>query len=600
MPHPPTGGKAGRRRNRGANKMSQGTDTDRSARTPQYGMKVEKGITVRMRDGVRISLCVYRPDAPGRFPALFAASPYQYEMDEVPAYPLFLWRETGPVEWYVGQGYAYVHADVRGSGQSEGEFSFMGREEQHDYVELIAWIVQQGWCNGRVGGIGQSYYAMAQWLMATMNPPGLACIVPYDGLVDQYRCSNYHGGIFCSYRSVWYTSLRADNQHRLAGKQGRAPMRFDLVGAITEHTLDDEFWRERSPYWRLKDIRVPVLSIGHWGKMGLHLRGNILGYEELTCPKKLVVTGARNTFEAHKMFDQVEFHETECLPFYDLHLKGSNNSFMDASPVRLFVRGANVWRSQEEWPPKRATYTPYYLRKGPSGSVTSLNDGGLSADQPGADEAATSYTYPDWEWVNGVVVTGPDGRPDFTKRRADLHLRAAGGRPRGHRPDRAQAVRLVERDRHPVHRQARRPASAGRGGARQGRATGVHPGVEGLAQGLAPREGRGALDPDAAVLHPHQSAADRAGRDLPVRHRGAAGFLRVQAGPPHPARARQRRFTGDRRGVLASLSPEPDGQRHHPSRRRPCIVPLVAGGWIIAVQSIKRTACHPNAQGGQR
>ena len=379
-------------------------------------MKVEKGITVTMRDGVRISLCVYRPDAPGQFPALFAASPYQYEMDEVPAYPLFLWRETGPVEWYVGQGYAYVHADVRGSGQSEGEFCFMGREEQADYVELIAWIVKQDWCSGRVGGIGQSYYAMAQWLMACMNPPGLACIVPYDGLVDQYRCSNYHGGIFCSYRSVWYTSLRADNQHRLAGKHGRPPMRFDLVGAITEHTLDDEFWRERSPYWRLKDIKVPVLSIGHWGKMGLHLRGNILGYEELNCPKKLVVTGARNTFEAHKMFDQVEFHEKECLPFYDLHLKGSNNSFMDAAPVRLFVRGLDQWRSEEQWPPQRATTVPYYLRKGPSGSVTSLNDGGLSSDAPPAGEASTSYTYPDWEWVNGVVVTGADGRPDHVKR----------------------------------------------------------------------------------------------------------------------------------------------------------------------------------------
>ena len=68
----------------------------------QYKMKVEKGVTVTMRDGVKISLCVYRPDAPGQFPTLFAASPYQYEMDEVPAYPLFLWRETGPVEWYVG------------------------------------------------------------------------------------------------------------------------------------------------------------------------------------------------------------------------------------------------------------------------------------------------------------------------------------------------------------------------------------------------------------------------------------------------------------------------------------------------------------------
>ena len=129
-------------------------------------------------------------------------------------------------------------------------------------------------------------------------------------------------------------------------------MKFDLVGAIIEHTLDDEFWRERSPYWRLDKIKCPVLSIGHWGKMGLHLRGNILGYEEVKAPKKLVVTGARNTFEAHKMFDQIEFHEKELLPFYDLHLKGKNNGFMEAEPVRLYVRGANVWRAEEQWPPK--------------------------------------------------------------------------------------------------------------------------------------------------------------------------------------------------------------------------------------------------------
>ncbi len=382
----------------------------------QYAMRVERGITVTMRDGVRISLAVYRPDADGRFPALFAASPYQYEMDEVPAYPLFLWRETGPVEWYVGQGYAYVHADVRGAGQSEGEFEFMGPNEQQDYLELIAWIVRQSWCSGRVGGIGQSYYAMAQWLMATYNPPGLACIVPYDGLVDQYRGSNYHGGIYCSYRSVWYTSLRADNQHRLAGRHGRPPMNFDLVGEIINHDLDDEFWRVRSPYWRLDKIKCPVLSIGHWGKMGLHLRGNILGYEEVKAPKKLVVTGSRNTFEAHRLFDQVDFHEKECLPFYNLHLKGANNGFMDAEPVRIFVRGANVWRAEEEWPPKRAMPVVYHLRKGPSGSVTSLNDGGLSIARPGAAEAATSYTYPDWEWVNGTAVIGPDGRVDPARR----------------------------------------------------------------------------------------------------------------------------------------------------------------------------------------
>ena len=382
---------------------------------PSQAMKVERDVKVTMRDGVRISLCVYRPLDERAVPVLFAASPYQHEFDAVPAFPLFPWRETGPVEWYVSRGYAYVHADVRGSGKSEGEFGFMDFTEQEDYVELIAWIAQQPWCTGRVGGIGQSYYAMAQWLMATRNPPALACIVPYDGLVDQYRCSNYHGGIFCNYRSSWYANLRADNQHRPAGAKGRPPMRFDLVGAITEHTLYDDWWRERSPFERLGEIKVPVLSIGHWGKMGLHLRGNILGYEELRSPKKLVITGAKNTFEAHHMFDQVEFHQKECLPFYDRYLKDIDNGFMSGA-AGACSSAAPMWREEPEWPLRRASYVPYYLRKGPSGSVTSLNDGGLSTEPPAQDEPATTYAYPDWEWMNGVVVTGPDGRPDAVRR----------------------------------------------------------------------------------------------------------------------------------------------------------------------------------------
>ena len=83
---------------------------------------------------------------------------------------------------------------------------------------------------------------------------------------------------------------------------------------------------------------------------------------------------------------------------------------MPSDPSQL--SGADVWREENEWPLPRATYVSYYLRGGPSGSVTSLNDGALSTEPPAQDAPATRYTYPDWEWKNGVVATGPDGRPD--------------------------------------------------------------------------------------------------------------------------------------------------------------------------------------------
>ena len=148
-----------------------------AAKAKRYGMKVEDPVFVTMRDGVRIACRIYRPDAPGKFPALFAASPYQYETDDLPHSTLFLWREVGPVEWYVrDQGYIYIHMDVRGSGQSGGVYNLLDKEEQQDYCECIEWVARQEWCDGNVGGLGQSYYAWSQWFMGIVNPPSLKCI----------------------------------------------------------------------------------------------------------------------------------------------------------------------------------------------------------------------------------------------------------------------------------------------------------------------------------------------------------------------------------------------------------------------------------------
>ena len=117
--------------------------------------------------------------------------------------------------------------------------------------------------------------------MATLNPPGLACIAPYDGLVDQYRCSNYHGGIYLQlpHRAGTSTCASTTSIARPASQAARR-MRIDLVGddrrRIRSTTTGGASARRSGGS---HDIKVPVLSIGHWGKMGLHLRGNILGYE---------------------------------------------------------------------------------------------------------------------------------------------------------------------------------------------------------------------------------------------------------------------------------------------------------------------------------
>ena len=54
---------------------------------PKYKVKVEKDVFIKMRDGVHVAVDVYRPDATGEFPALYASSPYQKDLYHLPACP---------------------------------------------------------------------------------------------------------------------------------------------------------------------------------------------------------------------------------------------------------------------------------------------------------------------------------------------------------------------------------------------------------------------------------------------------------------------------------------------------------------------------------
>ena len=48
---------------------------------PQFGVKTEKDVFVKMRDGVRLAIDIYRPDAPGKYPALLALGPYGKDLE---------------------------------------------------------------------------------------------------------------------------------------------------------------------------------------------------------------------------------------------------------------------------------------------------------------------------------------------------------------------------------------------------------------------------------------------------------------------------------------------------------------------------------------
>lgn len=371
----------------------------------------QKDVQITVRDGVKIGVRIYRPEGSGPFPALFAASPYRYDNNDLPATPVFLWRETGPIEWYVGQGYAYVHMDVRGTGFSEGEYRFLDRKEQNDLYDVIEWIGTQPWSNGKVGGIGESYYCMTQWFMGIQNPPHLACLGAYDGLNDPYRFMGYPGGIEGNFLSYWFnSSVRVPNLYPTNGDHPR-PLPHDVFFDVQQHPFYDDWWKERCAVEQLDKIKVPLFSIGVWAKMDLHCAGNIRGYQQAQGPKKLFISGTATPFTAQRDFSLIEFHQKYLLPFYDLYLKGAKTSHDSRPNVEYTVRNTGAVKSAESWPPPGAKATSFYLGKGPSESVASLNDGALAATAPASGASNISYSYPHPSWALGVVALGPQG-PD--------------------------------------------------------------------------------------------------------------------------------------------------------------------------------------------
>ncbi len=359
------------------------------------------------RDGVKIGLAVYKMAGLKSLPVLFAASPYRFDNNSLPASPQFLWRETGPIDFYVEQGYAYVHMDLRGSGRSGGEFGFLDAKDQADLYDAIEWISQQDWSNGKVGSIGQSYYCMVQWFLAIMKPPALKCVGAHDGLADPYRAACYHGGIPCDFfPGYWWYQNRFINRFPAEGPS--RDQDTDLTRMIADHPLRDDFWLERSAIDRLDQIEVPLFSSGVWSKMQLHTRGNINAFEKAKGPKKLRMSGAPNAWGAAAEFASVDFHRNVLLPFYDHYLKGLETSWTERPVVEYQVRGSARSRTASQWPPENVAYKYFYLTGQKSGSVHSLNDGTLLTSGAEVD-GFTSYTYPNPGWVAGVVGFGPKG-----------------------------------------------------------------------------------------------------------------------------------------------------------------------------------------------
>jgi uncharacterized protein len=358
-----------------------------------HDLVLDKDLEIPMRDGARLRADVFRPKGAGRCPAIINLGSYQKDKLWVPPPDLeeagneFMnWETVNPL-WWVPRGYACVRVDGRGSGKSPGRTDPWSPSEARDFYDAIEWTGGQSWCSGKVGTLGISYFAMTQWLVAGLNPPSLAAMIPWEGAADMYRDFGYHGGIFSYGFAVgWWNNHMA---HHLLGKpQATATDAFSTpwLWEYMRNNLDGDWWQGRRARW--DRITQPVYSVGNWSGMGLHLRGNTEGWLRAASKHKKLRIHAGTHY--HPFY--AEEARRDQLRFFDHWLKGEKTGIMDEPPVKLLVRkgghGNAEWRSENEWPLARTKWTRFYLE-----------EGRLTTDAP---KKSSSIAYP----ASGMTKAG--------------------------------------------------------------------------------------------------------------------------------------------------------------------------------------------------
>jgi putative CocE/NonD family hydrolase len=341
-----------------------------------------------MRDGVRLSANIFRPEGAGRYPTILVRTPYGKRSDISASYAPF-----------VEHGYAVVVQDVRGRYESEGTFRPL-EQEPADGDDTLNWIARQPWSDGKIGMLGGSYLGIVQWKVATLNNPHLKAIFPAVSGCDDYRDRFYSpgGAMKLGQRLLWMSeNLRAPRFHTDFSKFVlHLPLRTADVAATGQtsemfqeavaHPVYDSFWKSISVREQLDKIRVPVFSVGGW--FDNFVESDLEAYGRLRknsgVDRILIGPWAHN--KATKL-EGVDFGPDSNPPlggiqlqWFDQFLKGKDTPLLSQAPVRVFVMGSNRWLEAREWPP-RARQERFYLES--RGHANTLaGDGKLELSAP--------------------------------------------------------------------------------------------------------------------------------------------------------------------------------------------------------------------------
>ncbi len=328
---------------------------------------------VPMRDGITLSTSVGKPDMGGpAFPVIFVRTPYGKG------------AESEARAHFIQNGYVVVTQDCRGTGESAGSFEPYLQEKEDGY-DALEWISEQPWCDGNVGMIGASYAGQVQWLAAAGGHPVLKTIIPQVSGTDPFLDVPYDHGILKLSMIMWaYNMTYPERELR--------ELDYSKLYTLPVSAIDEAFFGVDIPIWNgwtrmdgpsdwsrarfldeLRTVDIPVLYVSgvwdvealstqlNWQRMqayGHHHQHLLFGpWEHTGFLGDVPTTFAGQDYGYASRLD----FEAIWLRWFDRWLKGADHPEGAEKPVRLFVTGANEWRSYDQWPGEHFAAERYHF-----------------------------------------------------------------------------------------------------------------------------------------------------------------------------------------------------------------------------------------------
>lgn len=373
--------------------------------------RMQVNVQVPMRDGVNLAANVYLPDGTGPFPVVLNRTPYG--KDNAIRYQR--------AQLFVQAGYAVVHMDVRGRGDSQGIFepNFQEIEDGHDSLN---WCGMQPWSTGVVGTYGGSYEGWTQIFPTRLHSPfHRAAFLMCTPSMHPFKEGPYWSGVPSAIMGLMALYISGKTVKEFISElnwEDWANSR-PLKDLVSNFGLPDSYWTERAhhptfdSYYRrlwydgVTDLtRIPCYHVSGWYDDSL---GGTLDLfpalshhhpdPQVRRSQKLLIGPWPHRLSSNSSklgdFDYGE-HSMVSLPleairWFDYWLKGIDNGIMDEPRCRVFLMGANRWVDANSFPFSNARQHSFLL--GAESQANSLNGGGILDEKSCGSLAFSTFQY---------------------------------------------------------------------------------------------------------------------------------------------------------------------------------------------------------------